>query len=366
MRSVLVVRLDSDGDVLLAGPAVRAVARQAQVSMLVSPAGRQAAELLPGVSEVIVRSCPWTGYKPPGVDAADLTDLVDLLRGKGLDAAVVLTSAHQSALPTALLLRLAGVGWVGAISEDYPGSLLDLRLRDPGPGRHEVERAIDVVTAAGFPPDPDDDLRLRLRHPLPDPRATVPGLPPDPYLVVHPGASVPARAPAPEQAAELVRALHDQGWNVVVTGGPGEQGLTAAVAGDRGLDLGGRTGFAELAGVLEGAACLVSGNTGPAHLAAAVGTPVVSLFAPVVSVAAWGPWGVPVRVLGDQQAPCAGSRARICPVREHPCLTGIDPHEVVCAVKELAAHGRRRNRTGRSAGTGDRTRTREAAATDGR
>jgi heptosyltransferase-3 len=353
MRRVLVVRLDSDGDVLLAGPAVRAVARQAQVSMLVSPAGRQAADLLPGVSEVIVCSCPWTGYQPPAVDGEELAGLVDLLRRKSFDAAVVLTSAHQSALPAALLLKLAGVGWVGAISEDYPGSLLDLRLR--GFGGHEVERAVGVVSAAGFPPHPDDDLRLRLRRPLPDPRRAIRDLPPAPYLVVHPGASVPARAPGPEQAAELVRALSDKGWNVVVTGGPGETGLTAAVAGSCAVDLGGRTGLAELAGVLERASCLVSGNTGPAHLAAAVGTPVVSLFAPVVSAAMWAPWGVPVRVLGDQQAPCAGSRARTCPVPGHPCLTGIDPHEVVCAVEELAAPNRRRKRTGQRVRAGIRT-----------
>lgn len=345
MTRVLVARLDSDGDVLLAGPAVRAVARRAEVAMLVSPAGGQAARLLPGVSEVIVWSCPWTGYRPPAVDEQGLADVVDLLRGKAFAAAVVLTSAHQSPLPTALLLKLAGIGRVAGISEDYPGSLLDLRLR--GPGGHEVERAVRVVSAAGYPPDPRDDLRLRVRRPLPDPRRTVADLPPGRYVVMHPGASVPARAPAPGQAATLVQALSDKGWNVVVTGGPGETELTAAVAGTCGTDLGGRTGFAELAGVIAGAACLVSGNTGPAHLAAAVGTPVVSLFAPVVSAAAWAPWGVPVRVLGDQGAACAGTRARTCPVPGHPCLTGIDPHEVVCAVEDLAAANIRRRRPAR-------------------
>lgn len=334
MRRVLVVRLDSDGDVLLAGPAVRAVARQARVGMLVSPAGRQAAQLLPGVSEVIVWPCPWTGYQPPAFDERELTEVLNLLRDLAFDAAVVLTSAHQSSLPAALLLKLAGITWVGAISEDYSGSLLDLRLR--GIGGHEVERAVAVVTEAGFWPDPHDDLRLAVRHPLPDPCRAVPDLPRGRYVVVHPGASVPARAPSPGQAAMLVRTLDDRGWRVVVTGGPAESGLTAEVAGRRGLDLGGRTDFAELAAVLAGAACVVIGNTGPAHLAAAVGTPVVSLFAPVVPYQRWEPWGVPHRVLGDQEAPCAGSRARDCPVPGHPCLSGIDPQNVVRAVEELA------------------------------
>ena len=63
--------------------------------------------------------------------------------------------------------------------------------------------------------------------------------------------------------------------------------------------------MAELAGVLSGASAVVVGNTGPAHLAAAVGTPVVSIFAPVVPLERWRPWGVPSVVLGDQLAECA-------------------------------------------------------------
>jgi heptosyltransferase III len=78
-------------------------------------------------------------------------------------------------------------------------------------------------------------------------------------------------------------------------------------------------------------------NTGPAHLAAAVGTPVVSLFAPVVSAQQWGPYGVPHVVLGDQQAACRDTRIRTCTVLGHPCLTSIRPSEVVAAVAELRA-----------------------------
>ncbi|HEY0636056.1 MAG TPA: glycosyltransferase family 9 protein, partial [Pseudonocardiaceae bacterium] len=79
-----------------------------------------------------------------------------------------------------------------------------------------------------------------------------------------------------------------------------------------------------------------AGNTGPAHLAAAVGTPVVSLFAPVVPAARWAPHGVPVVLLGDQDAPCRGSRARECPVPGHPCLDGVPPSAVLAAVRSLA------------------------------
>jgi ADP-heptose:LPS heptosyltransferase len=107
------------------------------------------------------------------------------------------------------------------------------------------------------------------------------------------------------------------------------------VAGGRGLDLGGRTGARELAGVLAGAQAVVTGNTGPAHLAAAVGTPVVSLFAPVVPAERWRPYGVPYVLLGDQRAPCADSRARHCPIPGHPCLESVTAHDVLAAVEKV-------------------------------
>jgi ADP-heptose:LPS heptosyltransferase len=127
---------------------------------------------------------------------------------------------------------------------------------------------------------------------------------------------------------------------VAVTGAPSEASLTAAVAGPPRpgvVDLGGATPLAGLAGVLHGAAVVVSGNTGPAHLAAAVGTPVVSVFAPVVPARRWRPWGVPVALLGEQDVPCAGCRARVCPIEGQPCLAPVTVDAVLTAVEQLAA-----------------------------
>jgi ADP-heptose:LPS heptosyltransferase len=338
----LVARLDSDGDVLLAGPAIRAVAGGSdRVTLLVAPSGEQAARLLPGADDVLVWSCPWSGYAPPPVDAADVKRLVATLRDARVDQAVVMTSYHQSALPLALLLRLAGVGRIVATSEDYPGSLLD--VRHPPGGPHEVQRGLSLAAAAGFPTP--DDGGLRLRTPLPEPPTELRSWSrPGGFVAVHATASVPARAPSPTHVTQIVAALRRGGHAVVLTGTAADGPVTTAVAAGSDaagaaelLDLAGRTTFAELAAVLERAECLVSGNTGPAHLAAAVGTPVVSLFAPVVSAAAWHPWGVPCVVLGDQQAACAGTRARTCLVAGHPCLDGIAPQDVVAAVEHLAA-----------------------------
>ncbi len=335
---VLVVRTDNDGDVLLTGPAVRAVAAHASwLSYLCAPSGAAAARLLPGVDEVLAWATPWSGYRPPPVDADDVLRLVERVRKGRFDVGIVLTSWHQSPLPTALLLRMAGVRYLAAASEDYPGSLLDLRFRADrtAPGQvHEVEAMVALVRAAGFAPAPDDDGRLAVRRPLPPLPDGVPA--PGTYVVVHPGASVPARAPSPAVSAATVSALAARGHRVVVTGGPGERLLTRFAAAGTALDLGGRTDLPTLAAVLAGARCVVVGNTGPAHLAAAVGTPVVSLFSPVVPLQRWAPWGVPLRVLGDQGAPCRGSGARECPVPGHPCLDTLSPAEIADAVDELA------------------------------
>ena len=331
-RHVLVVRLDSDGDVLVTGPAIRAVAAGAdRVTLLCGPRGRQAASLLPGVDRLVVHRAAWIDPEPDRLDRATALALVSELAALEADEAVIFTSFHQSALPTALLLRMAAVQRIGAISEDYPGSLLDVRHRVDD-DVHEVERALSLAAACGFELPDRDDGRLRIRRP-PHPLRLQPG-----YVVVHPGASVPARAWPAVRLAERGAVLVDSGRQVVVTGGPDERGLTARVAGgDRKvLDLGGQTSLGQLADVLADAAAVVVANTGPAHLAAAVGTPVVSLFAPVVPAVRWRPWRVPHVLLGDQSAPCADTRARTCPVPGHPCLASVSALDVMAALEQVA------------------------------
>lgn len=332
----LAVRLDSMGDVLVAGPAIRALAATSDhVSVLAGPLGRSAAELLPGVDEVLCWEAPWVAADPDPVDPDAVDDLRALIADGGYDRAVVFTSFHQSPLPTALVLRLAGVPWIGAISVDYPGSLLDVRHRvdDDIP---EPERALSLARACGAElPDGDDGLLAVRPVRTPDHLPLPPGGIGAPYVVLHPGTSAPARAwPADHYRSTCTR-LVELGFHVVVTGGPAERELTGYVADGEGHDLGGSLGLEELAGVLVGAEAVVVGNTGPAHLAAAVGTPVVSLFAPTVPAVRWAPYGVRSVLLGDQTAACRGSRALECPVPGHPCLTTVQPRDVVAAVVEL-------------------------------
>jgi len=333
-RRVLVARLDSAGDVLVSGPAVRAVSRDASVVMLVGPQGRAAAELLPGVGEVLVWNSPWITDPAPPATPDHVAELVEMVRRARVDESVILTSFHQSPLPLALVLRLAGVARISGASTDYAGSLLDVRLR---PGTDLPEdipeplRALAIARSAGWD---SDDSRLAVTG------ARVPeGLPSnEAFVVLHPGANVEARRAPASLFADAARMLDARGWGIVVTGSADERPLTAEVAdaAPRAIDLGGRLDLASLAGTIARAAAIVVGNTGPAHLAAAVDTPVVSLFSPVVSAVRWAPHGVPRVMLGDPDAPCRDTRARECPVAGHPCLSRISPESIADAVEELA------------------------------
>jgi ADP-heptose:LPS heptosyltransferase len=337
--AVLVARSDHCGDVLLAGPAVRsAAASGSPVHLLCGPRGRAAADMLPGVASVIERPVPWIERDPMCVRARDAAALVSQVRNLGVSHAAVLVSSHQSPLPLALLLRWAGVSQIAAVSHDHAGSLLDIRISGD-PDVHEVQRGLLVTEALGFPPIADDRLAVNLgdRGLDDDARGLVPRS--RSFVVVHPGASAAARTLAPAQWRDIVAALAARGRRVLVTGDREEMRLTAFVSGDHPhvSDIGGRLTLRELGALLARAEAVITGNTGPMHLAAAVGTPVVAAFPPTVPLRRWRPWRIPHVILGDQSVACAGCRSRTCPLDEQVCVSPIDGEAVVRALGELAS-----------------------------
>jgi ADP-heptose:LPS heptosyltransferase len=329
MKRVLIARQDNNGDVLLTGPAVRAVAQSCDVTYLCGPRGAAAAAMLPGVSDVLVFEAAWIDAEPKRVEQAEIVAFVDDVRARGFDEAIIFTSFHQSPLPLALLLRMAGIPRIGAISVDYPGSLLDVRHRVDD-DIHEVQRALSLASAMGYALSPLEDRQLRMRD-IPEHYA----LPFSRYIVVHPGSTVSARAWYPERNAALVERLCGEGYNVVVTGSREESNLTAYVAGTHALDLGGKTTFAQYAAIVRDAAAVICGNTAAAHVAAAVGTPVVSIFPPTIPAVRFHPWMVPHVLLGNQDISCAGCRARTCPIPGQPCLDEVRVESVIAALERL-------------------------------
>jgi lipopolysaccharide heptosyltransferase II len=345
VRNVLAVRLDALGDVLMTTPALRAIRQslpQAALTLLTSPAGAAVARHVPEIDRAIVRSVPWM-KATADADPRDELAWLDQLRAEQFDAAVVFTVHSQSALPAALELWLAGIPLRLAHARENPYQLLTDWVPDPEtstPTRHEVRRQLDLVAAVGLttedvglsfrvPPDDARDMRTRLgRHGL---------RPGGRWLVLHPGASAPSRRYPVESFLTAARRLVDEdGFRIVLTGSHDEAQLAASIArplGERVIRLDGRLTLGQLGALLAMAPLLVANNTGPVHLAAAVGTPVVDLYA--LTNLQHTPWQVPARVL-SHDVPCAGCRKSICPLGHHACLRGVEPDEVVDAVRELA------------------------------
>jgi ADP-heptose:LPS heptosyltransferase len=327
---LLAVRQDNNGDVLLSGPALRALAAGCtHLTLLCGPSGQAAAEATACVDDIICCEAGWIEANPHPLQPTDVVSFAAGISKREFDQAVVFTSFHQSPLPMALLLRLACVPKIAAISDDYAGSLLDIRHRVPD-DIHEVERALSLARAAGYPLPATDDGRLAMRvastNPLGDARG---------YFVVHPGSTVPARSWKPALNRQLVEALHVSGCRVIVTGTAGELELCEFVAGNHALNVAGKTNLSELARVIRDARAIVVGNTGAAHVAAAVGTPIVSLFPPTIPAVRFRPWMVAHVLLGNQEIICKGCRARICPRGDHACIDEVSVEDVLSALHRL-------------------------------
>jgi lipopolysaccharide heptosyltransferase II len=284
---------------------------------------------------------------PPRPESSADRALIDQLRDRRFDAAVVFTVYSQSPLPAALLCYLADIPLRLAHCHENPYQLLTGWVPDPEPAaeiRHETRRQLDLVATVGAR---IGDERLSLR--IPDPaRAQARrhlrdrGLGLDrPWCVLHPGSTAASRRYPPELYAEVARRLvTEYGWSVVLTGSPGERDLTAGIAATAVVhvhDLTGVLDLPTLAAVIASAPVLITNNTGPGHVAAAVGTPVVSLYA--LTNPQHTPWQVPSRVL-SHDVPCRWCYRSICPEGHHACLRQVPPEAVVAAALDLASGSR--------------------------
>jgi lipopolysaccharide heptosyltransferase II len=344
---ILCVRLDALGDLLMTTPALRALKDShsgRRITLLTSPAGAEAASLVPSVDDVIIYNAPWMKATAPCVDSRADRAMVQRLQHAGFDAAVIFTVYSQNPLPAAMLCYFAEIPLRLAHCRENPYQLLTHWVPDPEPDRlvrHEVRRQLDLVSTVGcriadermtlrIPSDPRERIWERLRSHSVDLRF--------PWVVIHPGASAPSRRYPPEQFAKAARRLvMDVGMQVVFTGSKGERDLietirsamdtpSSSVAGE--LDLG------ELAALIALAPLLIANNTGPVHIAAAVGTPVVDLYA--LTNPQHTPWRVPHRVL-NHDVPCKYCYKSVCPEGHHHCLSLVPPEAIVDAVWAVLA-----------------------------
>jgi ADP-heptose:LPS heptosyltransferase len=342
-REILAMRPDNIGDVIMLGPALRAVkesAPQARITLLASPAGATAAPLLPWIDEVIVERVIWQdvgGHIP--FDPAREQALITRLAQRRFDAALIFTSFSQSPHTPGYLCYLAGIPLRAGESKEFGGSALTTELRGAPDEMHQVERNLRLVERLGFIAH---DRRLYVKLTNAD-RAEARqllsslGVSADaPYILLHPGASAQARRYPAERFGEVAQLLDARGWQTLVTGVERERDLLQTVAriAPQTPQMASEQRLGVYAALIEQAALVICNDTLPMHLADALLTPEVTLYAGTELESQWRPRATQSLLL-RRPTPCQPCYLFACPLGQ-PCLA-IPPEEVVAAAETLLA-----------------------------
>lgn len=343
-QNILCIRLDTIGDVIMTTPAMMALKAshpERRITLMTSSAGAAIAPLIPELDDLIVYDSPWLKATATRLNSEPEFDMIEQLRQAQFDAAVIFTVYSQNPLPSAFLCYMAGIPLRLAHCHENPYQLLTDWIKDPEPvqcTRHEVQRQLDLVSSVGCLVT---DAHMRLQTPemaIRQVEVMLDNVGIDryfPWVVIHAGATAPSRRYPPEKFAIVAQQLVQRGIQVVFTGTQPEQDLVETIRQQMGVpsvSLVDRLDLSELTALLQLAPLLISNNTGPVHIAAAVGTAIVDLYA--LTNPQHTPWGVPNRVL-FHDVPCRICYKSICPEGHHHCLQLVEPERVVQAALEL-------------------------------
>jgi ADP-heptose:LPS heptosyltransferase len=316
---ILFIRLRSMGDCLLLTSPLRALKREFpafRVSVLVENKHGPCFDGNPDVAITLVAS----GNK---------LETIRRLRRERFD---LIVNLHGG--PTSLFYTLAARGRSYGL-EGYPyASLYRALLPRAGHGLHTVEGTMAWLHWIGLPECPAPPLYYA---PNAEAHAWVrERVGTAPHVLIHPGALFATKRWSAAAFRELGRRLNALGWKVILTAGPGEDEIAQEVARDLkpGLMLLGLT-IPQLAELIRGADLYVGNDSGPMHLAAAVGTPVVAVWGSS-SATQWHPWQVPQRVVQNpfDCNPCAGYRCHVAPTPL--CIESVSVEQVAEAAVSLA------------------------------
>ncbi|MBI2104346.1 MAG: lipopolysaccharide heptosyltransferase II [Candidatus Omnitrophica bacterium] len=341
-KRILVIRLDRLGDVVLSTPVLRALRERfphAFIAMLVRPPCRDAVDGHPALNEVI-------SYDKESTHRGLLATVrfARSLRRQEFDTALILHPSNRS----------HWIPWLAGIPvrigyDRKCGWLLTHRLphRKQEGAKHEALYTLELLAPLGISPsDPRPAVPVR-----PDAVERVEALltasavgPQERLVAVHPSASCVSKRWMPERFAEVAdRLIAEQGVRVCLVAGEPDAGHAQEVARamrQPALNFAGRLSVAELIALLRRCRLLLSNDSGPVHLAAAVGTPVVDIFGrnqAGLSPQRWGPLGE-LHIVLHKEVGCVTCLAHNCDIG-FLCLTSLSADEVYRAVVSVLERG---------------------------
>ncbi|MDE3156544.1 MAG: glycosyltransferase family 9 protein [Acidobacteriota bacterium] len=352
MNRLLIVRLGSLGDIIHALPVAAAIRRafpRSRIDWLVSARQRQILDLVPVIDRRVVLG--GTGAAAavdhpedaafPGAGGA--LEAIRYLRGVHYDVALDL----QGLLKSAVLARASGAARVIGFSTRYLRERLArpfyTEVHEPSGARHVIEKNLSLLEPLGirqfaveFPLEAvSSDVVRQVRERTgsgPDGR----------FALLNPGAAWPNKRWPPERLGALAAGIGDRyGLPCAVLWGPGEEALAERVVETSAgaAVLAPQTRIADLVALTRAASLIVSGDTGPLHIATAVGTPIVGIYGPTAAERN-GPWAA-ADVTVSRWAICDCHDKRRCR-RAVPCLLDVPVDEVLAAVgrrlENLSSH----------------------------
>lgn len=342
---ILLVRTSSLGDLVHALPVLAALRRHLPRARLGWVVEEPFAPLLAGHPDldhlIVVRLRRW-GRRPAAPRTlAEIAGFLAAVDRFAPQVVLDLMGNHKAGVIAALSLAPRRIGHARACRRE-PSSALWLSERVPAAGVHAVDRALSLLDALGLPREPADFGGDKLfRSPLAAAAA-------EPYALVHPGAGWGNKAYPPAWWGEAARRLYAAtGVRTRVAVGPGGEALAAAVvaaagggggtagsagtAGSQAVEAAPAPDLAALAALARGAALMLGGDSGPTHLAHALGTPVLMVMGPT-DPARHGPYGAPERAI-FRRLPCSFCYRRFGEAKA--CLLEVPPERLAARAAAL-------------------------------
>ncbi|MGK7344758.1 MAG: lipopolysaccharide heptosyltransferase I [Candidatus Nitrospinota bacterium M3_3B_026] len=330
----LIVKISAMGDIVNAFPVARAIKRGipgAVVDWIVSDAYTELVRLCPDVDDLIpFRRRDWGKWWRPTF-AGEALAFIQKTREKRYDAVIDLQGLLRSGVVTWLTRAPVKAGF--GYAREGAAVFYNRKIISPGPEAHAIDRYMGALAALGME---NGGMGYNLAIPPEAASWARENLPSEPYVVLNPNTRWKTKRWPVERFGLLAKELEKRrGLRSVIVGAAEDERRCQAVARAAGLgavNIAGQAGFSRLAAALGGARAVFTNDSGPMHLAVAMGAPVVAVFGPT-NPARTGPHG-PGAAAVRADVPCSPCYKRRCP-ESMECMTKITIPEVIAAWEGL-------------------------------